>query len=276
MLQFFSKMRMKLKYLLGLLTIVGVLGFSFSVDDLTTNNPPEKADSSRIETFTFSSNGIETKGKVYIPAAYERNKNLPAIFLIDYTEQHFKLATDEFEKVVDGVRQIKGLDALVVSLENIPDVDAEPETFREHYELYRKLAYHVDGKYTNNSSRTFIGKGSEGGVVLMTLFAENQDSSVFNSFIVTDPSPLYTSAIMEMIENNHFLNIESNKKLHFSFSTSNDRAKCIELINTINKANLPWLEFKSIEYSNSTYENTYPFSFADGLEFIFNNNADIK
>jgi hypothetical protein len=27
---------------------------------------------------------VDTKGKIYLPASYEINKNLPAIYLIDY------------------------------------------------------------------------------------------------------------------------------------------------------------------------------------------------
>ena len=61
-----------------------------------------------------------------------------------------------------------------------------------------------------------------------------------------------------------------NKKLHFSFSTSNDRAKCIKLINLINEAQYQWLQFESIEYTNSDYENTYPISYAAGIKYVFN------
>ena len=58
----------------------------------------------KTETFEFSSNGVVMEGKIFLPASYETNRNLPAIYLIDFTEQQFKLATDEFEKVVAGVR----------------------------------------------------------------------------------------------------------------------------------------------------------------------------
>lgn len=264
-------MKTKLKITIGfIISVLGVLTFSFSKVGDAVIDLIEPATSSRIETFTFSSNGTISKGKIFLPAVYESNKNLPAIFLIDYTEQHFKLATDEFEKVIDGVQQIEGFDALVVSLENIPDIDAEPETFQEYYELFRNMTSYVDGKYTNNSSRTFIGKGSESGIVLMTLFLENHETSVFDNFIATDPSGLYASAIIKMIENNDFPQNKSNKKLHFSFSTSNDRAKCTKLINLINEAEYQWLQFESIEYTNSNYENTYPISFAAGIKYIFN------
>ena len=246
-----------------LILIFGVLSFS-SVRDDKTNSV------SRIETFTFSSNGINTKGKIYLPDSYATNKDLPAIYLIDFTEQHFKLATDEFEKVIDGVQQKAGSDALVVSLENIPDIDAVPETFQYQYEVYKNMASFVDAKYTNNSTRTFIGKGSEGGLVLMALFIENQETSVFENFIVTDPSPKYASAIIELIEKYNISENQSNKKLHYSFSTSNDRAKCIKLIDLIKDANYPWLQVESIEYTKSNYENTYPISYAAGIKYVFN------
>jgi hypothetical protein len=240
-----------------LIMAAAVFSYSFSDKD------------ARIETFTFSSNGIKTKGKIYLPAAIETNKNLPAIFLIDYTEQHFKLATDEFEMVVEGVRQIEDFDALVVSLDNIPDVDAEPETFQEHYELFKDMMSYVDGKYSDNSSRTLIGKGSESGIVLMAMFHESRELSVFDNFIVTDPSPLYASAIIEMIEKDDFPENKLNKKLHFSFSTSNDQALCNKLIELIKDAQYSWLQFESIEYTNSNYENTYPISYEAGIKYIF-------
>jgi len=33
----------------------------------------------KTETFEFSSNGVATKGKIFLPASYEKNRNLPAI-----------------------------------------------------------------------------------------------------------------------------------------------------------------------------------------------------
>jgi hypothetical protein len=251
----------------GIILLFGTVSFSSDGDGLT--DPAESSSLSRIETFTFSSNGTTTNGKIFLPASYETDKNLPAIFLIDYAEQHFKLATDEFEKVIEGVRQIEGFDALVVTLEHIPDIDAEPETFQDHYEVFKDMATYVDGKYTHNSSRTFIGKGSESGIVLMALFLENSESSVFDNFIATDPSGLYASAVIKLLENENFPKTKLNKKLHFSFSTSNDRVKCTRLINLINAAEYPWLQFESIEYTNSDYENTYPISFAAGIKYIF-------
>ncbi len=248
-----------MKFLIGLIILnLGIVSFSI-----------EPIASSRIETFTFSSNGTPMKGKIYLPASYDANMNLPAIFLIDFTEQHFKIATDEFEKVIDGVRQIQGKDALVVSLEEILDIDAEPSSFQQHYDIFKNMASYIDGKYTNNTSRTFIGKGSESGVVMMALFLEDSESSMFDNFIATDPSGLYGSAIIKILENEDFPKNKQNKKLHFSFSTSNDYNMCTNIIKLINDARYPWLKFESIEYKNSNYENTYPVAFAEGIRYIF-------
>ncbi len=70
---------------------------SFSSDDELTD-PIETTTLSRIVTFTFSSNGTTTTGEIYLPSSYQTNKNLPAIYLIDFTEQHFKLATDKLSE----------------------------------------------------------------------------------------------------------------------------------------------------------------------------------
>ena len=235
----------------------------------TEKEKEEKQDSSRIELFAFINNGSETKAKIYLPQGYEISKDLPVIFLIDFSEQHFKLATDEFEKVIAGVEMIPEFKALVVSLEGIPDIDAEPDSFEQHYELFKNLALHVDGKYTNNQQRTLIGKGSESGIVLMAMFMEDPEISLFDNFIGTDPSGLYASAIIDLIENGSFPQEKNNKKLHFSFSKSNDRVRCTALIDMIEDANYSWLHFAAKEYTNSNYENTYPISFAEGLFFVY-------
>ncbi len=256
-----------MKIIIGFMLLIIV---SFSSRSYDTVDPTETTTSSRIETFTFSSNGTAIKGKIFLPASYETNKNLPAIYLIDFTEQHFKLATDEFEMVIDGVQQIQGFDALVVTLEEHLDIDAKPKVFQEYYDTFKNMTSYVDGKYTNNTSRTFIGRGSEAGLVLMTLFLENPKTSVFDNFIATDSPGTFNSTIVDMIEKDDFPKNKLNKKLHFSFSTSNDYDQCTKMINTINEAQYPWLQFESIEYTNSNYENTYPISFAAGIKYSFN------
>lgn len=243
--------------------------FSFSFQHQIKPGSEELALASRIDTFTFMSNGIPFRGKIFLPPSYEKNRHLPTIYLIDYTEQHFKLATDEFERVIDGVAQLDGVEALVVSLESIQDINAEPAEFRQHFEVFRDMSLYVEHVYSDHTSKTLIGKGSESGIVLMALFLEGSDGDRFHNFIATDPSPAYANALMNLIASTKMSDDRSIKKLHFSFSTSNDRARCTKLIEMIRSAEYPWLNFESREYTESNYENTYPVSFADGLRFVF-------
>ena len=259
---------------IGLLTLILANASCASDDDVIMDpidpvDPFDTAVISRIDTFLFSSNGTTIKGKIYLPASFETKKNLPAIYLIDFTEQHFILATDEFEKVIDGVQQIQGFDALVVTLEEHLNIDSKPEALEEYYDIFKNMTSSVDSKYTTNTSRTFIGRGSEAGIVLMTLFLEDSETSVFDNFIATDSPGNFNNAIMQIIENDDFPKNKLSKKLHFSFSTSNDRTNCINTINAIRREQYPWLQFESLEYKKSNYDNTYPASFAEGLKYIY-------
>ena len=241
-----------------------------SIDEIppVLTDPPDSFVMPKSETFTFSSNGTNIIGKIYLPDSYETNHNLPAIYLLDYQEQHFALATDETEQVIKGVQNINDFDALVVILDAHLDIDAKPDTFREHYEVFKDMTSYVDANYTDNTTRTFIARGSEAGVVLLTLLSEDQETSVFNNFIATDSPAHFNDAVMNLIENNNVPEDLSGKKLHFSFSSSNDRDNCLALINSFKVADYPWLMSESIEYT-STYETTYPTSFGEGLKFVF-------
>ena len=170
---------------------------------------------------------------------------------------------------MDGVHQIEGLEALVVSLESIPNIDAKPILFQEYYDIYKDMTSYVDGKYTNNPSRTLVGRGSEAGVVLQALFLENSENSEFTNFIATDPPKSFIWAVMDTIENNDLSKNKMDKKLHFSFSTSNDGSVCNKLIDLIEQSQYEWLDFESIQYTDTDYVHTYPISFAAGLEFVF-------
>jgi len=233
----------------------------------------ENTQEAKIDTFTFLLDGIDLNGKIYLPGTFNKDKNLHAIYLIDFTEQHFKVAKDEFEKVINAVEEIQDFDAVVVTLEEHLDVDANTGDFQLYYDVYKNMTSYVDTNYTNNNSRTFIARGSEGGIVLMTLFLEDSASSVFENFVVTDSPSSFNSYIVNMINGDDFPKDKSNKKLHFSFSTSNNRSSCTSLINAINQAQYPWLQFESLEYTEIDYENAYPLAFAEGLKFIF---SDIK
>lgn len=267
-------MKTKLVFSWALAILVVTMGACSSSDDSIEEMSPEPPEIEqfvmpRSETFTFSSDGINITGKIYLPDSYDTNNSLPAIYLLDYREgANYQIAMDEAEQVIKGVKKISGLDALLVTLDSHLDTDNEPETFRDHYEVFKSMTLYVDTNYTNNTSRTFIARGNEAGVVLLALLSEDQASSVFNNFIATDSPTYFNDAVMDLIENNSVPEDLEDKKLHFSFSKTNNRANCIDLINSFEDAQYPWLKFKSVEYT-TTYESTYPTSFAEGLKFVF-------
>jgi hypothetical protein len=131
------------------------------------------------------------------------------------------------------------------------------------------MAAYVDSNYTKNSSRTFIGRGSEAGIVLMALFLDNGDNATFDNFIASDPGGGYKSTLIKLLEEKNIPRLKKQKKLHFSFSTTNNREKCTKINNLITEINDPGLQLKFVEYTESNYQNTYHTSFAEGLKYIF-------
>ncbi|GAB4301372.1 MAG: hypothetical protein Kow0098_29480 [Ignavibacteriaceae bacterium] len=72
--------------------------------------------------------------------------------MIDFAEQHFNIADDDFEKLIEGIQQFKGLDALVITLKKQPDINTKPQSSQKYYNQFKELASYVDDNYTNNSS----------------------------------------------------------------------------------------------------------------------------
>lgn len=251
-----------------IITVILFLTFIGCKEDLVSP-PNDEVPESKIEIFTFSSDGNDINGKIFLPASFSKDKNLHSIFLIDFEEQHYEVATDEFAKVISAAEEIQGFEAVVVTLEEHLNIDASTGSFQEYYRVFKNMTSYVDENYSSNTSRTFIARGSEAGLVLMTLFLEDSASSVFDNFIATDSPTSFNSYIMKRINGDDFPKNKTNKKLHFSFSTSNNRSSCTNLINAIENAQYSWLKFESKEYTSKNYESAYKVSFAEGLKFVF-------
>ncbi len=224
----------------------------------------------RRETFIFSSNGISIKGKIFIPSEYEKNKNIPAIYLFDFPEElsglnpNFHVATDEIDKVIGAVKNIK-LNALVITMDEYMDNDMSlPGDFEEYGDIFKSMTSYVDDNYTSNTSRTFIARGNEANMVLMTLFFEEPEVSVFQNFIATDA--LHVGDMQSLLEMGGIPQENENKKLHYS---NTNEARNAAMISAMMEQELPWLEFESVTYPNMTFEDGYRTAFTDGIKFIF-------
>lgn len=267
----YAIMKQGIKFLVWVLILPSIM-VSCSGDSETatpskpTTPPPEDI---RVDTFTFSSHGMDTTAIIYVPDSFDTNSELPAIYLLDFQEQHYTPATDEFEQVVNAVREIQNFDALVVTLEGLYDIDAVPSDYQEYAGVFKDMIAYVESNYTGNTSSTFIARGSEAGVVLLTLMNEDPDANLFDNYIATDSPPSFNSVVVSIHQNGNIPENLPNKKLHFSYSSSNNSSSCGELINSFLEPQYPWLTFKSKSFSNGIYTNIYPEAFEAGIRFVF-------
>ena len=239
-----------------------------SCGDDTTDTPPPPAQSS-IENFSFISAGNTVEGKIYLPASFEKDDRFVSIFLLDYQEQDHEVALDEFDRIIAIVKSIENLDAVVVTLKDLIDLETDPSMIADQYQLFKDMAGYVDDNYTNNSSRTFIGRGSEGGLIQLALLEEDPSSAIFDNFISTDPSDPFINNMLFKIQNGTVPDYVETKKFHFSYSADANIANCRALEDLINEADFDWLNFSSIYYQDNIFEDAYPDAFNDGLQFVF-------
>lgn len=233
---------MKNIILLGLLTLIIAIASCSRNETLIA--PPSPANEvvrvdtftyalDGIDTFTFVSNGVNIEGLIYLPEGYETNNDLPAIYLIDYQEQHFTVVTDEFAQLINAVREIPNFEALVVTLKILHNIDATPSAFQTYCDVFKDMASYVDSNYTENTSRTLIARGSEAGIVLMTFLNEDPEANVFNNYIATDSPSSFNSEIIELNQSGNVPENMPDKKLHVSYSSSNNSESCTALINSL-------------------------------------------
>ena len=251
------------------LTILTLIALSCSEDSSTTlptpSKPPPAVDN--VKTFRFLSSGKSWDAKIWIPAEYQTNSDLPSIYLVDDEEIHYPVATDEFEKVIEGVNKVSGLDALVITVEGLdPNLNVITD-FQEFYAIYIDLVSYVETNYTDNASRTLIGRGSAANFVLGTLYMEEQETAVFQNFIATTSPAL--GYFNEIMKKGDFPLEKDNKKLHFSLDGESNYELNMRFINMLNEKAYPWLEFDWEEYPNLMFTTSYPSAFTDGIKYIF-------
>ncbi|MEJ2004356.1 MAG: hypothetical protein P8X57_05180 [Cyclobacteriaceae bacterium] len=252
----------------GALTLALVMTACSSDDDtgVTPPPPPPPPPTDKIETFSFSSNGTSREVEIYIPAEYDSTSDLPTIYLIDHCEQTD--CVDDFDEVIAGVQSVTGFYALVITFKDlIDDEEINPQEYPKVRDLFNDLVTYVDANYPNNFSRTLIGRGKSGSVVLRNLFED--ETPVFQNFIASDASAIVY--LTDIIEDKEFTQELDNKKLHYSFTSSTDNDLNVNFINTIIDKDLTWLEFESVDYPNLTYPDAQSTVFPEGLKFLFEN-----
>ena len=226
----------------------------------------------RIEFFTFNSNNADHNAKVFLPESYETNSNLPVVYLLDTTEPPlFETGLDEFEQVTFATDAIPDFEAIVVSLRDIIVRDyTEYDSTHYYYGLFNDMAKYVDTNYATGSSKTLIGRGNAGGMILLGLFQESGASHEFTNFVSVDiPGSAIELANVTVINNDFPTEDKEDMKLHFSFASEHQPDQNRALINRIHNNDYPWLTFASEEYADLNHETIYPQAYKDGLAFVF-------
>lgn len=117
-------------------------------------------------------------------------------------------------------------------------------------------------------SRTFLGRGSEAGIVLLELFGDGPDNASIENYVATEAPGSFMSTVINLLETEDFSAATSPRRLHLSYSTTNDQRRATELANLIHESEYEWLEYESVSYSDSDYEHAYPTAFTDGLAIV--------
>ena len=182
----------------------------------------------------------------------------------------FEVATDEFQQLINAMKLLSGFDAVVVTLKDHLNIDPKPTDSQEYFNLFKDMASYVDENYKTNSSRTLVGRGSEGGMILMSLFQESNVSDVFQNFVVTDTPIDFVDHVNAMMINENFPLDKNGVRLHYSFSNNYELVRNTTFINRMEAKNYPWLSLQINEYPNLIFEEAYPTAFSDGLKFIYN------
>jgi len=230
-------------------------------------DPPAPINQAKTETFEFKATGIN-EGKIYLPGSYDSRTDLPVIYLIDFQEQHHEVARDEFQQVINGVSKLLQVDAAIVSLAVHHDISVQITHSSEYFELFKELAAYVDANYRVGPSKTLIGRGSEGGMVLLSLFQEIGASHGFGNFIAHDPPADFINYVTSLVESDTFPQDKSDMRLHYSFSNDYELAANNLMIDKIQIRNYGWLKFGYDSYPNLSFEEAYPTAYADGIAFI--------
>ena len=256
--------------------VIFLIGFLLACSDdegPSTTDPGKditKIPTQWVETFTINSNGKLWKAKIHISGEYNSNtdeysynKDLPAIYLVDTKEVSHAVAYDEFETVV-AASQLGGLNVLVITLEDFLPYRLISE-YEDYSDIFHELASYIEANYSSNPSRTLIGRGTGCNMVLATLFLE--EPAVFQNFIATTGNGY--GYFIELMRSENFPQEKDNKKLYFALDGESDYDFNMRFINTINEKAYSWLEFKWAEYPDYMYTTSYPYVYADGIKYIF-------
>ncbi len=215
--------------------------------------------------------------KIYLPATYGTNKNLPIIYILDGA-LNFKYVIDNLgsnsEVIVVGIGDFAAKEEWQRRFADLmPGTKCQGQG--KHLDFYnfitKNLVPRIDYDYDNDhNSRTFVGHSASGIFMLVSMFLEDSENVVFHNFIASDPNlgcdPDYFA---EMLHDNDFSEGAKKFKLYLALSSGGSMTEVRQFSKNIQEKEYTWLTFKYEEFLNSDHMGVVEPSFKSGLKFIF-------
>lgn len=252
-----------------------------SSDNSDVDAPIPQKEFPRTEIMSITSNNVFDNYsypiKIYLPASYETNKNLPIIYILD--------GELNLEKVKNNLNS--SIEAILVG---IGDFAAKEEWTRrfadfmpgticqgaqgKHLDFYnfitRELVPNIDINYDNDhNSRSLIGHSAAGIFTLVSMFLEDPENVLFHNFIASDPQLCDPDYFAEMLHDYDFSEGAKKFKFYLALSGEGNVTAVRQFAESIQAKEYTWLTFKYREFLNESHLGVVDPSFKLGLNFIF-------
>ena len=212
--------------------------------------------------------------KYFIPASYEENKKLPAIYVIDGIYM--------FDRVLSYTKNLD-FDAIIVALGDQEFGNGERQRdftplgcggSMDGYDNFNKLLSFdlidfIENKYEyDTTSRTFIG-WSFGGMFAIHNLINEYPNNKFQNYIAVDASECSKSQWGTLIENIEFTNINKKFNLYMSRGALFLPLNLEWLIALFDAKDHPSLDIQYFEYPNLDHEEIWKPTITEGLKHIY-------
>jgi len=219
--------------------------------------------------------------KIFLPAVFKTDKNLPVIYLTD--------GLFLFELLKQKTKEI-GLQAIIVAIGDKEGSDrirdyapsfcggGANDGFENFYNLItQQLVPFVDNNYENDhSSRSLIGYSFGGRFAVAALLMEDPEAVIFHGSIAVDPAfACEADSFIGLI--NVMSNLIDSTNSIESFKLFRTRSGEFEPDGfneymEVKAMELPWFEFDFMDLENEDHESVIGPSFVAGLRYVYDIN----
>ena len=254
-----------------------------SSDNSDVDAPIPQKELPRTEIMSITSNNVFDNYsypiKIYLPASYETNKNLPIIYILD-GELLLEKVKNNLGSNIEAVAIVVGIGDFAAKEEwTRRFADFMPGTkcqgaqgkLLDFYNFISKeLVPSIDKNYDNDhNSRSLIGHSAAGIFTLVSMFLEDSENVLFHNFIASDPLLCDPDFFAEMLHDYDFSEGAKKFKLYLALSGEGNIGAVRQFAESIQAKEYTWLNFKYEEFLNENHLGIVDPSFKSGLKIIF-------